>query len=60
MKLTKEDVARILVEFSERSETCRKVGIPLVDVRNQRVIVPPGWIFDPVMCFFMPPAWGIA
>jgi hypothetical protein len=54
MDVTKELIEHILEEFFARSKVCQKYGIALRDVYNGTP-VPPGWVFDEVMLYWMPP-----
>lgn len=50
-----EEYEAIMEAFFARAEVCKKYGIPEVDVVNGKATVPPGWVYDPEMCYYMPP-----
>jgi hypothetical protein len=54
MNISKEFIEAVLAEFNRRSEICWKYGIPVTEIMEGAAI-PPGWVLDPMLDFYMPP-----
>jgi hypothetical protein len=54
LTVIQDDTQEILAEFFQRVEVCRKYGISMLEVM-QGTPIPPGWVLDEAMDYFMPP-----